>query len=166
MQFWCLLGQSEHRSEKNFQTQCVLVAQSCPTVTVWTVAHQAPQPMEFSRQEYWRELPCPSPGGSSRPKMEPGSTKLQADSLLYESPSRLQERVLQKRVSFRTKNRDKVGIASAAGQLPDRPGRVERFWELIANFYSLKTKKIPVGRLVLGDWLECYKVSTVVGIFV
>ena len=30
--------------------------------TPWTVAYQAPQPMEFSRQEYWSGLPIPSPG--------------------------------------------------------------------------------------------------------
>ena len=31
-------------------------------VTPWTVAHQAPLSMEFSRQEYWSRLPFPSPG--------------------------------------------------------------------------------------------------------
>ena len=30
--------------------------------TPWTVAHQAPPSMEFSRQEYWSGLPFPSPG--------------------------------------------------------------------------------------------------------
>ena len=29
--------------------------------TPWTVAHQAPPSMEFSRQEYWSGLPFPSP---------------------------------------------------------------------------------------------------------
>ena len=29
--------------------------------TPWTVAHQAPLPMGFSRQEYWSGLPCPPP---------------------------------------------------------------------------------------------------------
>ena len=28
---------------------------------VWTVAHQAPPSMGFSRQEYWSGLPFPSP---------------------------------------------------------------------------------------------------------
>ena len=28
----------------------------------WTVAHQAPLSMEFSRQEYWSELPFPTLG--------------------------------------------------------------------------------------------------------
>ena len=30
--------------------------------TPWTVAHQAPLSMGFSRQEYWNGLPFPSPG--------------------------------------------------------------------------------------------------------
>ena len=38
------------------------VAQSCPTLcNPWTVAYQAPQSMEFSRQDYWSGLPLPSP---------------------------------------------------------------------------------------------------------
>ena len=31
----------------------MLVTQLCPIVTPWTVVHQAPLFMEFSRQEYW-----------------------------------------------------------------------------------------------------------------
>ena len=33
--------------------------------TPWTVAHQVPPSMGFSRQEYWSGLPFPSPGESS-----------------------------------------------------------------------------------------------------
>ena len=41
----------------------VFVAQSCLLFeTPWNVACQAPLSMEFSRQEYWSELPFPSPG--------------------------------------------------------------------------------------------------------
>ena len=29
--------------------------------TLWTTAHQAPQSVGFSRQEYWSGLPCPPP---------------------------------------------------------------------------------------------------------
>ena len=32
------------------------------SATPWTVAHQAPLPMGFSRQEYWSGLPFPSLG--------------------------------------------------------------------------------------------------------
>ena len=31
------------------------------SVTPWTMAHQAPLSMGFSRQEYWSGLPFPSP---------------------------------------------------------------------------------------------------------
>ena len=30
--------------------------------TPWAVTHQVPLSMRFSRQEYWNELPFPSPG--------------------------------------------------------------------------------------------------------
>ena len=47
----------------------------------WAVAHQAPLSVEFSRQEYWSGLPCPSPGDLPDPGIKPGSPALQADSL-------------------------------------------------------------------------------------
>ena len=40
-----------------------------------TVARQAPLSMEFSRQEYWSELPCPSPGDLPNPGIEPPSLR-------------------------------------------------------------------------------------------
>ena len=46
--------------------------------------------MGFSRQEHWSGLPFPYPEGLSNPGIEPRSSALQADSLLYElkpSPS-------------------------------------------------------------------------------
>ena len=49
--------------------------------TPWTVAHQTPPSMEFSRQEDWSGLPFPSPGHLPNPGMEPKSPALQADSL-------------------------------------------------------------------------------------
>ena len=39
--------------------------------TACTVACKAPRSMEFSRQEYWRGLPFPSPGGLPNPVTEP-----------------------------------------------------------------------------------------------
>ena len=47
--------------------------------TPWTVAHQAPRSMGFSRQEYWSGLPFPSPGDLPDPGIEPRSPALQAD---------------------------------------------------------------------------------------
>jgi len=39
----------------------------------WTVAHQAPLPMEFFRQEYWSGLPFPTPGDLPNQGIEPMS---------------------------------------------------------------------------------------------
>ena len=39
----------------------------------WTVAHQAPLSVGFSRQEYWSGLPWPPPGDPSNPEIEPMS---------------------------------------------------------------------------------------------
>ena len=41
--------------------------------TLWTVAHQAPLAMGFSRQEYWSGLPCPPSGDLPDPGIEPAS---------------------------------------------------------------------------------------------
>ena len=69
-----------------------LVTKSCPTLaTPRTVACQAPLFMGFSRQEYWNELPFPSPGDLPNPRIEPRSPALQADS----SPTELQGKLSQ-----------------------------------------------------------------------
>ena len=49
--------------------------------TLWTIANQAPPSMGFSRQEYWSEVPFPSPGDLHDPRIQPGSPSLQADAL-------------------------------------------------------------------------------------
>ena len=65
------------------------VAQSCPTLCdLWTVAHQAPPSMGFSRQEYWSGLPFPSPGDLPHPGIEPRSPALQEDALTSAPPGK------------------------------------------------------------------------------
>ena len=54
--------------------------------TPWTVAHQAPPSMGFSKQEYWSGLPFPSPGDLPDPGIKPGSPAFQADALTSEPP--------------------------------------------------------------------------------
>ena len=46
--------------------------------TTWTVAYQAPQSTEFSRQEYWSGLPFPSPGRQQMYKTRAFPQKLQS----------------------------------------------------------------------------------------
>ena len=59
-------------------------------VTLWTAAHQAPQSLGFSRQEFWSGLPFPSPRDLPDPEIKPRSPALQADASLSEPPGKLQ----------------------------------------------------------------------------
>ena len=54
----------------------------------WTVAHQAPLSMGFSRQKYWSGLPFPSPGDLPDPGIKPRSPALEADALTSEPPGK------------------------------------------------------------------------------
>ena len=56
-------------------TVCSVVSNS---VSPWTVAHQAPLSMEFSRQEYWRGLPFPTPGDLPDPAIKTASSAFPA----------------------------------------------------------------------------------------
>ena len=51
---------------------------------LWTVAHEAPLSMEFSRQLEWVGMPFPSPGDLCNPGIGLRSAALQPDSLLSE----------------------------------------------------------------------------------
>ena len=63
----------------------VRLLQSCQTlVTLWTVPHEAPLSMGFSRQEYWSGLLCPPPGDLPDWGIKPVSPVLQ-ESLPAES---------------------------------------------------------------------------------
>ena len=53
------------------------------------IAHQAPQSMGLSRQEYWSRLPCPPPGDLPDPGIEHASPELMADSLPLSHQGRL-----------------------------------------------------------------------------
>ena len=55
-------------------------------VTPWTVAHQAPLSIGFSRQEYWSGLPFPSPGDLPDPGIEPASPALAGGFFTTEPP--------------------------------------------------------------------------------
>ena len=60
-------------------------------VTLWTVAHQAPLSLGFSRREYWNESPSCPPGNLSVPGIKPASLCLlhwQADSLPLAPPEK------------------------------------------------------------------------------
>jgi len=63
--------------------------------TPWTVAHHAPLSMGFSRQEYWSELPFPSPGNLPNPGMQPKSPTLAGTFFTSEPPGKPQQNITQ-----------------------------------------------------------------------
>ena len=60
-------------------------------MTPWTVAHQAPLSMEFSRQEYWSELAFPILGDIPDPEIEPESPALSGGFVTTEPPGKLSQ---------------------------------------------------------------------------
>ena len=92
-QSWIFIGRTDAEAETpiTLATGCKVseVTQSCPTLCdLWTVAHQAPRSMGFSRQEYCSGLPFPSPGDLPDPRIEPRSPTLQADTLTFAPPGK------------------------------------------------------------------------------
>ena len=52
---------------------CQVILVTYDSATLWTIAHQAPMSMGFSRQDYWSRLPSPLPGNLPDPGIEPAS---------------------------------------------------------------------------------------------
>ena len=71
--------------------------------TPWTVAHQTPLSIGFSRQEYWSGLPFPSPGDLPNPGIEARSPALQADALSSEPPGKPRQHIKNQRHYFTNK---------------------------------------------------------------
>ena len=101
MDFWCCIAlvlfnpQWMPENTGCYQTlhACVLSLFSHVQLfaTLWTVAHQAPLSISFPRQEYWRRLPFPSPGGLPNPGIGPHLLSLlhwQVGSLPPEPPGK------------------------------------------------------------------------------
>ena len=58
------------------------------SATPWTVAHQTPMSMGFSRQEYWSGLPFPTPGDLPNPGIKPTSPPLAGGFFLTVPPGK------------------------------------------------------------------------------
>ena len=82
--------------------------------TLWTVVHQTPLSMGFSRQEYWRGLPFPSPGDLPNPGIKSRSPALQADYLLTELLGKLA--VLTKESACNAGDTEDLGLIPGSGR--------------------------------------------------
>ena len=112
---WCPVGVSREDQQDSRQALCVCVVCVCVCVcmcvrvcvcararasglcrsvvsdsfvTSWTVAHQAPLSMGFSRQEYWSGLPFPPRENLSDPGTKPVSRALEGKFFTSEPPGK------------------------------------------------------------------------------
>ena len=117
--------------------------------TLWTVAHQAPLSMGFSRQEYWSGLPCPSPEDVPNPGLELAGCLLTSlalagrsitTSATWEAPWTAQPRLIQLYGACRIHTRhQRAGVPET-----HKPGR--RCFR--GSVPTLKRHHfVPVGRL-------------------
>ena len=72
------------------------------SVTPWNAAHQAPLPMEFSRQDYLEWVAIPFSRSLPNPVIELKSPALQADSLLSYPPRKPPTTVLNSTIFLQT----------------------------------------------------------------
>ena len=82
---------------------CVLSHFCCVQLcaVIWTVSHQAPLSMGFSRQEYWSGFSCPPPGDLPDSGVEPESlTSPALAGLFFTTSASWEVRETQKIFSF------------------------------------------------------------------
>ena len=75
---FCLSFISFSENQIFFFNEVKVLSRAGLFATLWSIAHQAPLSMRFSRQEYWNGLPFPSLGDLPNPGIEPGFPSLQA----------------------------------------------------------------------------------------
>ena len=71
MLFWVSTSSGGRENESESVSSSIV----SDSATLWTVAHQAPLSMGFSRQEYWSGSPYPFPGDILNPGIEPASLR-------------------------------------------------------------------------------------------
>ena len=102
--------------------------------TPWTVAHQAPPSMEFSRRVYQSGLPFPSPGDLPNQGIEPGSPALWADALPSEAAGKYMETLYVRPVLGERSRKEKKSKSlncphhRRGGSLMETKGEADGLW--------------------------------------
>ena len=82
--------QNKYSKKEPRHVLCVLSCLSCVRLfeTLWTIAHQAPRSIGFSRQEYWSGLSFPPPEDLPDPGIESASPALVSRFFTTEPPGK------------------------------------------------------------------------------
>ena len=121
---------------------------SCPVLSNSLQPHglQATRllcPWGFSKQEYWRGLPCPPPGDLPNPGIEPRSLTLQAHSLPFEPPGKPIPTLTLYKEPTHSASRSEEGklllvlTPSSSSKIPNKPLLEFLVW-LFINFFWLR----------------------------
>ena len=81
-------GRNEKRARLTLNQKVKSLSRVRLFATLWSIAHQAPLSMGFSRQDSWSGLPFSSPVDLPNPGIEPRSPTLQASALTSEPPGK------------------------------------------------------------------------------
>ena len=132
-----ILGPLSTLSSQNAGSQHFYFArQKCVCHSVmfdsWTVAHQTPPSMGFSRQEYKNGLPFPSPGDLPDPGIKLRSPALQADSLPSKTPGKPRQKQARNETATEKRLKD-----------IDIWGFKEIEWLLYNHWYTRNSKMFP-----------------------
>ena len=113
--------------------------------TPWTIAHQAPPSMKFSRQEYWSGLPFPHPGDLPNPGIQPSSCAAPV----------LAARALVFLAAFVLKGR--WGWASLVAQMVKNPPAMQEIWVRFLDWEDSLEKEMATLSSILAwriPWTE------------
>ena len=123
-------------------------------VTPWTVAHQSPLPVEFSRQEYWSGLPLPSPEDLPDSGIECRSLALQVDSLPSQPPGKYLDTVKWKELKTTLKKKIKRTSWWLKWKQKEKQRRTLYFWHLYQEGDSTTFRVGSVWASYLWDLQE------------
>ena len=114
------------------------------SATPWTVAHQAPPSMGFSRQEYWNGVPFPSPGDHPDPEIEPWQQHLRLK-LKLQMATKCLEKLLNSNKGYRSWNGYKMwGFFWAT--------KLEQLFEMRSQCWGRNSEDSRLLQLVRWGW--------------
>ena len=130
--------------------------------TPWTIAHQAPLSIGFSRKEYWSGLPYPPPGDLPHPGIEPRSPAWTGRFFTTETPGK------PRRMRWGSSKKEQCKCSGQRKQPVQRPcgGQEQVSFKNLQEgswcqgrqqgFFSKATQMKTSGTRILSKWVTLW----------